>query len=471
MYIKLSRAAQDCYYMLTALGGTVYVGGGAVRDTVLGIQPKDFDLVVTGLSENILAKLPDFHYAGEHFGVFYYKRLDSEVQVALPRREVSTGPGHLDFEVECHKDILITDDLERRDFTINAMAVRLHDSSLIDLYYGEDDARRGIVRAITDKAFVEDPLRVLRAYVPVARYGFNTCPATRQLLMAAAPTIVELPNERIQMELDKIFEGIDVAKAIKFMVDDGVLDYIFPELMADWNYNQNNKHHQQLLGPHQLSTLKWVASATSGDPDPDLRLAALLHDIGKPQSAWVDPVTGSNHFYCKKVDDPSWPWPLGYFLGHDHELVGATMAIERLRELKYPEKRIQRIGSLIAGHMWAPFTTERGARRFMNKYGELADDLITLRYGDQNGKYESPTNPEHNLILQRGLLETVREKGEATHMADLAISGRDLIEAGFEPGPMMGEILRYLTDKVLDEPSLNTKEMLLTIAEDTYADC
>lgn len=483
MQIQLNRAADNAYHMLRSVGGTVYVVGGAVRDTIMGVPPKDIDLLVTGVSASIIENLPGFYLTGEHFGVFRYRdyRDGSEVEVALPRTETSTGPGHKDFHVMVNPFVKLEYDLARRDFTVNSMAYQIDTGELIDPYGGAWDCEWGWITTINERAFEDDPLRVLRAFVLISRYGMMPRVKTASDLVANADRLSELPAERIQAELDKLFAGKYVKLAIDFMQTHGVLQWIFPELAADWDYDQNNPHHQRILGRHQLETLGHVAEISD---DIDLRLAALMHDIGKPQSAWVDPVTGSNHFYKKRFNandilPEKFPgsrieWihnnVTGYLgplfdVGQDHEYVGSLMLDYRLNVLKYPKDRIARMVAIVRGHMWTPFSSERGARRFLNKYGEaLAYDLLNHRYGDQAGKSEYPVG-NFNLDEQRELLDLVTSEQQPTKTADLAINGHDLIAAGIlEPGPAMGDVLAYLTNEVIDDPDLNNRDDLYGMA-------
>lgn len=485
--IELNDTADVAALLLRDAGGVPYVVGGAVRDALLKRPYKDIDLLVTGLDvEDILRALPGSYLKGEAFGVVRWRyKNDDEVEIAMPRTEVSTGPGHRDFSATVGKDIPIELDLGRRDYTVNAMAWDIYSDKLIDLFDGHYDVIKKRAHVINPQAFKDDPLRILRGFVLVSRYGFWIDNNTLQNMQTSADRLVNLPAERIQEELDKIFEGDYVDLAVSDMIDPGVMKYVIPELAENWNYNQNNPHHQQVLGPHQLSTLRIVAQEST---DPDLRMAALLHDIGKPASAWVDPVTGSNHFYRKRYHVVDWAnnhpyrnipddarWipnevagfkPVYFEIGDDHEIVGARMAHVRLTILKYTNNRTKRIVDLIRAHMWAPFTSEKGARKFLNRYGDLADDLLILRLGDNGGKrgYHYQT-PGITLDKQRELLRIVREKGEAIQTSDLAINGHDLIEAGFEPGPNMGKILAYLTDEVVDNPEENEADNLISLAK------
>jgi tRNA nucleotidyltransferase (CCA-adding enzyme) len=203
-----ARTASDA---LTEAGGRVFIVGGAVRDAVLGAQPKDIDLMCAGLTdeqiEAALAPLGKLDFTGKAFGVFRFKKGDSEVEIALPRTERSTGTGHKDFEVMADPFLSPEEDLGRRDFTGNAMAYDIGEKSLLDPYGGADDLRAGKLRLVNENAFVDDPLRIVRALVAQARFGLEPEPELVDSMRANAHRIRHLPGERIQMELDKLLAG------------------------------------------------------------------------------------------------------------------------------------------------------------------------------------------------------------------------------------------------------------------------
>lgn len=459
-------------------GGKVYAVGGAVRDAILGKQPKDIDLMVTGRTpaevQASLEMLPgQVNLTGKDFGVFRYKDGGQEVEIALPRRERSTGEGHRDFNVQADPHMAPQEDLWRRDFTANAMAVNLANGELVDPYGGRDDARRGILRAHNPEALSEDPLRVVRGLVANSRHGLVPDDATKSQMGAAAPNLPALPQERVQQELDKLFAGDNPAQALRLAHQVGALKHIFPELDSTFGYDQNNPHHEHELGDHIMQALEQTAKINK---DPDVRLATALHDIGKPASQWTDPETGRSHFYRRKLDD-------GSFIGSDHETVGAEMARSAMNRLRYPNDRIQRVTGLVQNHMFPGFTSEKGARKFLQRVGPLADDLLDLRWGDQGGKSMYPNqrgkapvdsgpnslNADKGLDLsiekQRNLLDQVRNKRQATNKSELAINGNDLISLGIRPGPQIGTILQRLEDEVVENPTLNTKEQLLSLVQ------
>jgi tRNA nucleotidyltransferase (CCA-adding enzyme) len=456
MLVSSDPAAWAAHKALSALGGKVYAVGGAVRDVLLDKQPKDIDLMVQGLPADdvrrALEALPGrVDLTGKDFGVFRYKHRGHEVEIALPRRERSTGDGHQDFDVQADHTMSVEEDLERRDFTANAAAVDLDTGQLIDPYNGKQDIKDGVLRTVTPKSFEEDPLRTVRALVAHARHGLHPDADTKTQMATYADRIKHLPAERVQAELEKIFESKNPASAIRLARESGVLKHILPEVDAAFGFDQNNPHHTHDLGTHLLHVLEHTQEKTD---DPDVRLAALLHDIGKPDSAWTNPETGYNHYY---------QGPDGQ--GRNHDEHGAELAAARLRELKYPAKTIERVRSLVNHHMYPDFSSARGARRFVNRVGEHADDLMTLREADRNGKgtddYQNTKTP---VEVQRGLVEELRQKQEPTKMSDLAINGNDLMDIGYVPGPLLGKKLQELTQLVVEDPSLNNRETLLEMA-------
>ena len=264
-----------------------------------------------------------------------------------------------------------------------------------------------------------------------------------------APALAKESPERIQAELDKLMKSDDPAKAVRLAHETGMLRYILPEVDDAFGFDQRNPHHTYDLGTHLLNVLDNTARQTK---DPDVRMAALLHDIGKPASQWINPDTGFGHYY-KHPDGQ----------GENHEDVGATMASNRLKALKYPNKRVDRIEHLVQHHMYPDFSSKNGARKFINRVGdEHAEDLFVLRAADRAGKgtddYQALKTP---VAKQQEMVQAVRDAGEATDVSSLAINGNDLIGLGIKPGPAFKQILDTLTDQVLENPELNDRQALL----------
>lgn len=456
-------AAWGAYQALRKEGGKVYVVGGAVRDALLQKEPKDIDLMVGGLPPEVVAhtleKLPGrVDLTGKNFGVYRYKTNGHEVEIALPRTEKSTGDRRVHFDVDVNHELPVEDDLLRRDFTVNAMAVDLDSGQLIDPYGGSEDIKHRRLRTTHPSSFEEDPTRLLRALVMNGRYGFTPDSETRHQIDKNASRLDLESADAKQPILDKLFKSKRPADAIRLAHDTGLLKRIFPEIEENFDFDQNNPHHNHTLGEHSLNVLENIATQTD---DPDLRLAGLLHDAGKPASAWRNPETGFNHYYRGPNGE-----------GDDHEKVGARIAEQRLRDLKWPVARSKRIQHLILHHMFPAFSSAKGARKFLHRVGdEHADDLLTFRWADQRGKGQTPEElaARTSIDQQRGLVEQVRSAQEPTSQSALSISGNDIIALGVKPGPEIGKILRLLTNDVIEDPSLNDPERLKERAQE-YVD-
>jgi tRNA nucleotidyltransferase (CCA-adding enzyme) len=448
-------AVHNAWQALRKAGGKVYVVGGAIRDALMHKTPKDIDLMVTGLPADqvheVLSALPGrMDITGKDFGVFRYNFGENEVEVAMPRTEKSTGARRVDFDVQVDHNLPVETDLERRDFTANAIALDLDSGRLVDPFDGAGDIEKGILKTVHPNSFIEDPTRIVRGLVAHARHGLNPDETTRAQMESHAHALRSEAPERIQAELDKLMKTDNPAKAIRLAQETGVLRHFLPEVDRAFGFDQKNPHHQYDLGTHLLNVLEHTANQTQ---DPDVRMAALLHDIGKPDSQWINPETGQGHYYRNHE--------LG--LGQDHETVGAEMASKRLKALKYPNRRIERVHHLIANHMFPDFSSDRGARKFIQRVGpEHADDLFVLRAADRAGKgtddYQSMKTP---VGQQKALVQEALERRAPTNTSDLAINGNDLLGIGVQKGPLMGQILKQLTDLVVENPELNQRETLL----------
>jgi tRNA nucleotidyltransferase (CCA-adding enzyme) len=233
-----------------------------------------------------------------------------------------------------------------------------------------------------------------------------------------------------------------------------VLHHLFPEIAGDnFNFDQENPHHKYTLGEHSLHVLQNMADQTT---DPDARLAALYHDVGKPASAWRDPERGTLHYY--RGDQGQ---------GADHELVGAQMVHDRMRALNYPVARINRVQDLVKFHMFPPFVTPKGARKFLQKVGPHADDLLNLRQADSfsKGRTEEEQAARTSADQMRELVDQARKQQAPTDISNLSVNGNDLLQMGLKPGPQIGQVLRQLVDHVVSTPMDNQRDKLLSIAQ------
>lgn len=452
-------AVDRAYKALKDAGGKVYVVGGAVRDALLQKQPKDIDLMVQGLPSqvvsHVLGKLEgNVDLTGKSFGVYRYRTAGHEVEIALPRTEKSTGNKRTDFDFNIDENIPVEADLQRRDFTANAMAVSLDNGKLIDPFNGAKDIDDKKLQTVSPNSFKEDPTRLVRGLVAASRHGLIPTEELRGQMAENAHRLDLESPDRVGAEMDKLMRSDNPTGAIRLAKETGLLKHLVPELHNHFDYDQNNSHHNHSLGDHTLGVLEGVQKSSS---DPDLRLAALFHDLGKPASAWRDPETGQSHYYRGPND-----------IGDNHEEVGAEIAGNRLDALRWPKRRTQRIQHLIANHMYPDFSSAKGARKFINKVGdEHADDLMTLRNADREGKGTSEWQGLDPVARQRALVNQVRQAGSATQQADLPITGKDIMEhLGISPGPAVGEALQRATDKVIEDPSFNNRNDLLNFLSD-----
>ena len=448
--------------VLAEAGGELYEVGGPVRDRLMGTKPKDHDILCRLLpmesAVKLLRPLGKVALVGKSFGVLKFSpRSDPsvEIDIALPRRERSTGAGHRDFEVDFDPQIPIEDDLRRRDFTINSMALSLSDGMLVDPFGGQADLDAKILRQVFPKAFEEDPLRLVRGVQFSARFGLTVDPATWESMKAHAKLIETVSGERISQELVKLMKAPRPSEGFDMMHESGLLKIILPELEALKGVEQDKKPGDDVYA-HTMRALDAARSdgqiETAGDPD--LLFAILLHDIGKAKTARFHPPS-------KRI----------VFFGH--QLVSARLARRWMERMKLSSAGLKpdKIVSLIKMHMFetkASFT-ERAIRRFIAKVGqELIFPLLDLRLADNRGG-KHPQGIKGVTRLRQRIREEIAKK-PPFGPRDLAVDGNDLIGMGFPEGPLVGAVLSELVERVLDEPSLNSRDELLALASQMMED-
>jgi tRNA nucleotidyltransferase (CCA-adding enzyme) len=467
------REASPVEEYVGSLGLDAYVVGGAVRDELLGHESKDADFLVPGVDiEGLREKLrphggaEELVVATRAVGVRFYPRdrdlrrlVPAGIELAPPRREVSTGPGRHDFEIVVDPDAPVEDDLRRRDFTINAIARRLADGTIVDPYGGRADLEGRVLRTVTPNSFAEDPLRIVRGLRFVSQLDLDPDEQTLDQMRAEAPNVRLVSGERIggglgadgMGELSKLLLGGHPAKALRIARDTGVLVQVLPEFERSIGFDQESRHHDLTVDEHTFGVVQ--AAADAGAPL-RVRLAALFHDLGKPHVAW----RGTDrrlHYYAKP----------GHAT-HSHEQVSAQLAAEALERLRYPTEVRRRVVRIVRGHMLDPGSADEGrARRLLQRYGfGITLDLLDHKRADLLGKGPANERELERLRLFREVVE--REKTSAHRLRDLAIGGDDLLAIGYEPGPAIGRALRALLDDVVRDPELNTREHLLARAEE-----
>lgn len=433
--------------------GRIYEVGGVVRDRYLQeLNPvKDRDYLVTGIRyddlTDLLKRYGKVDLVGRSFGVIKFtqhRRSGSHTfDISLPRREHSTGVGHKDFAVTVDPEIPVELDLTRRDFTINAMAWALDSGQLVDPLHGLADIKSKRIRMTSDDSFTEDPLRMLRAIQFAARFDFNIEPETYAAMQRHAALIETISAERIAEELNKLLTlSKHPSDGFRLMHETGLLVYILPELAACVGIDQPGGYHKYDVFEHVIRTID------EAKPTLRLRLAALFHDIRKPQ-------------HKRLVDDGA------TFYGH--ESGGARTAIDVMNRLRYSKDLAADVALLVDRHMFTTDVTDKGLRRLIRRVGlELIFDLLDLRRADvaaqgMGGKTDDVDE------FERRIREEI-DKKPPFGLRDLALTGGDIMTMlNIPPGPVVGRILDHLMEKVLDQPEENTRETLERYARDLYA--
>jgi putative nucleotidyltransferase with HDIG domain len=435
--------------------GRLFAVGGRVRDEIrekvegVELPAKDLDYVVTGLTlDELTARLEPLGRVDLVGAAFAVAKLTTDgltVDVALPRRERSTGHGHREFEVQSGPDIPLEDDLARRDFRMNMIARSLPNGDLVDPYGGEADIRAGLIDILTPQTFEEDPLRMLRAAQFTARFGYVPTPATIAAMRASAPLVRTVAPERIHDELQKLFTlAPQPSVGLRLLAETGVLAQFWPELLEGIGVEQNEWHAYDVW-QHNLAT---IDATPPGDAT--LRLAALLHDIGKPRTK------EGPHFYR-------------------HEQVGAEMAGDMLRRLRFSNETVETVEHLVRQHMYVqdPELSDAAIRRFIRRIGlPHLQRQFAVRHADITGS-GLPKRDDSNERFEARVWEEVERK-PAFSVADLAIGGDDVIKAmvytklapdGFHGDARVGAALQWLFEQVTERPERNERQVLLTLLD------
>jgi tRNA nucleotidyltransferase (CCA-adding enzyme) len=445
-------AWRDTADYVRSLGLDAYLVGGAVRDELLGLPHKDQDFVVPGTGYPELraalephGRVEDLEVAGQQVGLRLFPRdraaralAPAGIEFAPPRAERSTGPGRHDFAIVADSSLPLEADMERRDFTVNAMARSLTTGELVDPFGGRVDLERRVLRTVSPTSFRDDPLRLVRGLRLISQLDLEPDSTTLQQMREHARQVGLVSAERIggglaadgRGELSKLLLGTRPAKALRIARDTGVLTELIPEFRPAIGFETDSRRQHLPLDEHIFAAVQ--AGADVGAPLA-VRLALLLHDLGKPDSV---------------------------ARGVDHAELGAEIAGRVLRRLRYPTGLHARVVRIVRHHPFrldGPLDGLR-ARRFLAAHGErLARDLVDHKRADLCAKTVSP---EEHAAVERFAELLERERGSPHRIADLAIDGADLIALGFQEGPALGDALRTLLGEVVDDPAKNTKEQL-----------
>lgn len=424
-----------------------YLVGGSIRNMLLNKDIKDWDITTNATPEEMLKLFPEGFY-DNRFGTV---GIPAEISGQQHIVEITTFRTEQGFSDSRHPEKVlwgktIEEDLNRRDFTINAIALSgfpepTVGSKLIDPFNGQQDIKDKIIRAVGDPKlrFKEDALRLLRAIRIATELSFKIEENTWKEIISDASLIKNISGERIRLELLRILKSESAYEGIILLNDSGLLNFILPELIEGIGVSQARpgRHHTDDVFTHNLLSLKSCPST-----DPVVRLAALLHDVGKPK------------VMSKDQED--------LVIFHNHEVAGAKIAGQVCERLKFPKIDKDRVVNLIRWHMFGvnENQTDAAIRRFIRKIGvKNVKDMMDIRIADRLGSGRPADSWRLKLFKQK-----VEEQLKPAKFSinDLAIDGNDVMkELKIKPGPKVGEILQKLFEEVEEDLSKNNKKFLL----------
>ena len=431
-------------------GKEIYLVGGAVRDMLRGKKIHDWDLATNALPDEVTKIVRRSGGKVVPTGIkhgtvtIFYKHHSAEVTTFRTESDYTDGrrPDHVDYAAT------IEEDLSRRDFTMNAIALSLPSGDIVDPFGGAKDIKARLIRCVGNPSerFSEDGLRPMRAVRFASQLDFTIDKNTLNAIDGALEVCAKVSQERVRDEIDKILASSKPSRGFHLMEKTGLLKLFLKEL-ADCRGIEQKGFHQFDVLDHLLITCDYTAAKNYSR---ELRLAALFHDVGKPAVREMDK-TGVWTFYR-------------------HEEVSSVMCNSILSRLRYPNAVIETVCHLIKEHMflYEESWTDAAVRRFIARVGEAnLEDIYRLRFADVYGfsGKESKYPPLINLVDR---VKKVLTSGRAFTIKDLAVSGNDLMTIGIPAGKKMGAILKELLETVLDDPAQNTQEKLLEIAQRVY---
>lgn len=445
--MQINTKVKKVMEILEKAGFEVAIVGGAVRDILAGVEVVDWDLTANATPQEIL-KLFKKAFYNNIFGTVGVVFDSQKVEITTYRSESGyTDRRHPD-KVSWGKSL--EEDLARRDFTINAMALRFAQGKLsptpVDPYGGLNDFKKKVIRAVgdPDKRLKEDALRILRAIRFATTLSFEIDPKTFAAIVKNAGLITKISGERIRDELFKIIESDRAAEGIFLAKGTGILKVILPELEECFAVEQKSpkRHHIFDVGTHCVLSLKHCPSK-----DVIVRFSTLLHDVGKAKVAAVTE-EGVRTFY-------------------NHEVVGARIANNITKRLNFSREQRDKVFKLIRWHQFSvgEDQTDKALRRFIKNIGvENIEDMMDLRVGDRlGGGLQQPESWRLKLFRQR--LKEVLKKPFT--VSDLKVDGRDVMKIlNIKPGPKVGKVLNSLFEEVADDPKKNNRDYLLERIKD-----
>ena len=425
-------------------GFEVYIVGGAIHDLLMKRPVDDWDFATNATPKQILRVLPKDAFYDNAFGTVMlpHKKTETPLDITTFRTEHGYSDTRRPDKVTWGKTI--KEDLQRRDFTINAMALIHKDKAdnydLVDPFGGQEDIDNKLIKAVgnANDRFMEDALRMMRAVRIAAELGFTIEKNTLEAIKTNSPLINKIAKERVHDELIKILASPNPYNGITMFKDSGLMDEILPELIKTFGVEQKSpgRHHIYDVGTHSMLSLKYCKST-----DPIVRFATLIHDIGKPQT-------------FKKLEN-------GTITFYNHEMVSTKIAQRIAKRLRFSKKETDKLVKLVRWHQFSvdEGQTDKAIRRFIKHLGiENVEDMLDLRTADRLGSGAKETSWRLEDFKKR--LVEVQKQPFTVH--DLKITGDDVMkELNMKPGPEVGKILDQLFEEVCDKKIPNEKKALL----------
>jgi poly(A) polymerase len=455
--LRITPVAQQLAARFEAAGHALALVGGSVRDALLGrLVGGDLDFATDARPPAILDLVRGWADAvwdiGIAFGTVGCQKDGFKLEITTYRSE--------SYDRDSRKPAVsygdtLEGDLVRRDFTVNAMAVRLPEIAFFDPHAGLDDLAAGVLRtpATPQESFSDDPLRMLRAARFAAQLGFAIAPEVEAAMTAMAQRITIVSAERVRDELTKLLCAADPRRGLGILVDTGLADFVLPELPR-LRLESDEHHRHKDVYDHSLTVLDQAIALEQDGPDPVLRLAALLHDIGKPRTRKFEPGGGVSF--------------------HHHELVGAKMARKRLGELRYPKDVVEDVSRLVELHLrfhgyGAGEWTDSAVRRYVRDAGPLLSRLHKLTRSDCTTRNQRKAAAL--AATYDGLEARIAQLGEQEELDAIRpdLDGNDIMELlEIKAGPVVGHAYKYLLELRLDQGPLD-RETAVKALRDWWA--
>lgn len=432
--MKLPKEVEFALKLLKTSGFEAYLVGGCVRDSILDIEQKDFDITTDAEPDQVLKVFQEYRVieTGLKHGTVTVLINSVPLEITTYREDGNYSDNRRPDQVKFIKSL--KEDLARRDFTMNAIAYN-PETGFVDYFGGVEDIRRKVIRAVgePDKRFREDSLRILRGLRFASAFGFEIEAGTAQAMLDLKALLKNISAERIAAELMKTLSGINMKQVMTEFCE--VYGEFIPELLPMAGFEQHSKYHIYDVYLHSIMVTQSI------EKKPYFKLAALLHDIGKPNTLTIDE-EGTGHFY-----------------GHADESVRITDDI--LTRLKFDNFTKERVLSLIQYHDSRIQESDKSVKRWLNRLSpEVFFDLLELKRADKLAQNPDLSDASEDVDAIRAMAERILSEKQCFTLKDLCIGGKDLIELGYEEGKKIGEILNLVLGMVIEGELDNDKEKI-----------